>query len=45
SALTDEKQLAAHKLAVLHFSDEVSRLRDDAERLESRLSRLESKQS
>lgn len=45
SALTDEKQLAAHKLAVMHFSDEVSRLRDDAERLESRLSRLESKQS
>lgn len=41
SALTDEKQLAAHRLAVLHFSDEVSRLRDDAERFEARLSKLE----
>lgn len=41
SALTDEKQLAAHKLAVLHFSDQVSSLRDDAERLEARLARLE----
>ena len=41
SALTDEKQLAAHKLAVMHFSDQVSSLRDDAERFEARLERLE----
>ena len=41
SALTDEKQLAAHKLAVMHFSDQVSNLRDDAERFEARLERLE----
>lgn len=41
SGLTDEKQLAAHKLAVLHYSDQVSGLRDDVERLEARLTRLE----
>ncbi|NVK55577.1 MAG: SCP2 sterol-binding domain-containing protein [Alteromonadaceae bacterium] len=41
SALTDEKQLAAHRLAVIHFSDQVSALRDDTERLEARLTRLE----
>lgn len=41
SALTDEKQLAAHKLAVLHFSDQVSSLRDDTERFEARLNKLE----
>ncbi|GGF69441.1 ubiquinone biosynthesis accessory factor UbiJ [Alteromonas lipolytica] len=41
STLTDEKQLAAHKLAVLHFSDQVSSLRDDVERFETRLARLE----
>ena len=41
STLTDEKQLAAHKLAVMHFSDQVSSLRDDSERFEARLERLE----
>ncbi|MDC8832380.1 ubiquinone biosynthesis accessory factor UbiJ [Alteromonas gilva] len=41
SALTDEKQIAAHRLAVIHFSDQVSALRDDTERLAARLARLE----
>lgn len=40
----EEKQLAAHKLQVLHFCDQVSDLRDDAERLQARLEQLEKSQ-
>jgi ubiquinone biosynthesis protein UbiJ len=39
--LTEEKQLAAHKLAVMHFGDEVERLQDDVARTHARLERLE----
>ncbi|MCW8091907.1 ubiquinone biosynthesis accessory factor UbiJ [Alteromonas sp. ASW11-130] len=42
NALVEEKELAAHKLAVLHFCDEVSDLRNDVERFEVRLAQLES---
>ena len=42
NALVEEKQLAAHRLAVMHFSDNVNALRDDMARLESRLNKLES---
>lgn len=41
NALVEEKQLAAHKLAVMHFSDEVNRVRDDVAKLEARLQTLE----
>ncbi|MEW9798824.1 ubiquinone biosynthesis accessory factor UbiJ [Alteromonas sp. CYL-A6] len=43
NAVTEEKRLAAHRLAVMHFSDEVSQLRDDVARAEARLRRLEEK--
>ena len=43
NAIVEEKQLAAHKLAVMHFSDEVNALRDDTARLEARLHQLEQK--
>ncbi|NMH60288.1 ubiquinone biosynthesis accessory factor UbiJ [Alteromonas ponticola] len=42
NAVVEEKELAAHKLAVLHFCDEVSDLRNDVERFEVRLAQLES---
>lgn len=41
NAIVEEKKLAAHKLAVMHFSDEVSALRDSTERLDARLRDLE----
>ena len=41
NTLVEEKQLAAHRLAVLHFSDEVDRIKDDVARLEARLRQLE----
>ncbi|GFD69108.1 SCP2 domain-containing protein [Alteromonas sp. KUL106] len=43
NALVEEKQLAAHKLAVMHFSDEVNVLRDRTESAEARLRKLEEK--
>ena len=43
NALVEEKQLAAHKLAVMHFSDEVNALRDRTESADARLRRLEEK--
>ncbi|WP_370137960.1 SCP2 domain-containing protein [Alteromonas sp.] len=43
NAVVEEKQLAAHKLAVMHFSDEVNALRDRAESADARLRRLEEK--
>ncbi|WOI38025.1 SCP2 sterol-binding domain-containing protein [Alteromonas sp. CI.11.F.A3] len=43
NALIEEKQIAAPKLAVLHFSDEVNALRDDVARLDARLLQLEQK--
>ncbi|APD87638.1 hypothetical protein BM527_16905 [Alteromonas sp. Mex14] len=43
NAMVEEKQLAAHKLAVLHFSDEVNELRDRAENADARLRQLEAK--
>jgi ubiquinone biosynthesis protein UbiJ len=43
NALVEEKKVAAHKLAVLHFSDEVNALRDSTERLDVRLSAMEEK--
>jgi ubiquinone biosynthesis protein UbiJ len=41
NALVEEKQLAAHRLAVMHFSDEVNSIRDDVAKLEARLQKLE----
>lgn len=41
NTMVEEKPLAAHKLAVMHFSDEVTTLRDRAESLDVRLRRLE----
>lgn len=41
SALIDEKKLAAHKLQVMHFSDQVTDIRNDVERLDARIVRLE----
>ncbi|QJR81492.1 hypothetical protein CA267_012220 [Alteromonas pelagimontana] len=41
NAIVEEKNLAAHRLAVVHFSDEVDALRDDVERAEARIRRLE----
>ncbi len=41
NAVVEEKQLAAHRLAVMHFNDEVSELRDDVARAEVRLQKLE----
>lgn len=43
NAMVEEKQLAAHKLAVMHFSDEVNELRDRAENADARLLQLEAK--
>ncbi|MCW8109289.1 SCP2 sterol-binding domain-containing protein [Alteromonas ponticola] len=42
NTIVEEKELAAHKLAVMHFCDEVSALRNDVERFEVRLKQLES---
>lgn len=39
--LIDEKKLAAHKLQVIHFGDQVTDLRDATERLEARILGLE----
>lgn len=41
NAVVEEKQLAAHRLAVMHFNDSVSTLRDDVARAENRLEKLE----
>jgi len=41
NTLVEEKQIAAHKLAVLHFSDEVNVLRDEVAHLNARLLKLE----
>lgn len=41
NALTEEKQIAAPSLAVAHFCDQVSDLRDDAERAQARINKLE----
>lgn len=43
NAMVEEKQLAAHKLAVMHFSDEVNELRDRVENANARLRQLEAK--
>ena len=37
----EEKPIAAHKLAVIHFNDQVATLRDDVARFEARLAKLE----
>ena len=42
--LIDEKKIAAHKLQVMHFGDQVIDTRDATERLEARIQRLESLQ-
>lgn len=39
--LIDEKKIAAHKLQVMHFSDQVTDVRDAVERLEARIQKLE----
>lgn len=41
NAITEEKDIAVGKLAVMHFNDEVDALRDDAQRFEARLRLLE----
>ena len=41
NAIVEEKKLAAHKLAVMHFSDEVNSVRDAAAKLDARLTVLE----
>lgn len=41
NAIVEEKKLAAHKLAVMHFSDEVNSVRDAAAKLDARLTLLE----
>lgn len=41
NVMVEEKPVAAHRLAVMHFSDEVNALRDDTARLEARLKQLE----
>ena len=41
NTLTEEKPIGVSKLAMLHFSDEVSMLRDDIQRFEARLSALD----
>ncbi|KXJ60037.1 MAG: hypothetical protein AXW14_04825 [Alteromonas sp. Nap_26] len=43
NAIVEEKQVAAHKLAVMHFSDEVNALRDQTDSVDARLRRLEEK--
>lgn len=43
NAVVEEKKLAAHKLAVMHFSDEVNTLRDRSDSVVVRLRRLEEK--
>lgn len=41
NAITEEKDIAVGKLAVMHFNDEVDALRDDVQRFEARLRLLE----
>jgi len=41
AALIDEKKLAAHKLQVMHYGDQVTEVRDAVERLNARVQRLE----
>ena len=41
NTLTEEKPIGVSKLAMLHFSDEVSMLRDDIQRFEARLNALD----
>ncbi|MBT0587733.1 ubiquinone biosynthesis accessory factor UbiJ [Alteromonas oceanisediminis] len=41
TALIDEKKLAAHKLQVMHFSDQVSDTRNAVERLAARVAQLD----
>lgn len=43
NAIVEEKRVAAHKLAVMHFSDEVNALRDHTDSVDARLRRLEQK--
>lgn len=43
NTLVEEKRLVAHRLAIVHFSDEVAILRDDVARADARLERLEAK--
>lgn len=45
TALIDEKQLAAHRLEVINFGDQVTELRDDVERLAARITQLENKKA
>ncbi|MDM7861356.1 SCP2 sterol-binding domain-containing protein [Alteromonas sp. ASW11-36] len=45
TALIDEKRLAAHRLQVMHFGDQVSQLRDDVDRLAARITQLENKKA
>lgn len=41
NGMIEEKPVAAHRLAVMHFNDQVSELRDDVARFEARISQLE----
>ena len=41
AALIDEKKLAAHKLQVMHYGDQVTEIRDAVERLNARVQQLE----
>jgi ubiquinone biosynthesis protein UbiJ len=43
NTVVEEKKLAAHRLAVMHFSDDVNALRDSTDRLDERLRQLEEK--
>ncbi len=43
NALTEEKDVAVPSIAVAHFADQVTDLRDDVERFEARLAQLEQK--
>ncbi len=45
NALTEEKDVAVPKIAVAHFADQVTDLRDDVDRFAARLSQLEQKTS
>lgn len=44
NALTEEKPVGVNRLAVVHFTDQVTTLRDDVQRFEARLKRLEEEQ-
>lgn len=44
NTITEEKPIGVGKLAMLHFSDEVSILRDDIQRFEARLNALDKEQ-